>query len=50
MDLNVPIENVAGTVKDLIQKDKIKYIRVSETRTQTISLPPCSSVHCSPSK
>ena len=36
VDPNVPIEDVAGTVKDLIQAGKVKYFGLSEAGAQTI--------------
>jgi aryl-alcohol dehydrogenase-like predicted oxidoreductase len=36
VDPNVPIEDVAGVVKDLIQQGKVKYWGLSEAGTQTI--------------
>ncbi|MEN2398751.1 aldo/keto reductase [Flavobacterium sp. MC2016-06] len=36
VDPNVPIEEVAGTVKDLIQEGKVKYFGLSEPGVQTI--------------
>jgi aryl-alcohol dehydrogenase-like predicted oxidoreductase len=36
VDLNVPIEDVAGAVKDLIQKGKVKHFGLSEAGAQTI--------------
>jgi aryl-alcohol dehydrogenase-like predicted oxidoreductase len=36
VDLNVPIEDVAGAVKDLIQQGKVKYFGLSEAGAQTI--------------
>src|SRR3974390_1396814 len=36
VDLNVPIEDVAGTVKDLIQEGKVKHFGLSEASAQTI--------------
>jgi aryl-alcohol dehydrogenase-like predicted oxidoreductase len=36
VDLNVPIEDVAGTVKDLIQQGKVKHFGLSEAGAQTI--------------
>jgi aryl-alcohol dehydrogenase-like predicted oxidoreductase len=36
VDLNVPIEDVAGTVKDLIQAGKVKHFGLSEAGVQTI--------------
>jgi aryl-alcohol dehydrogenase-like predicted oxidoreductase len=36
VDLNVPIEDVAGTVKKLIQEGKVKYFGLSEAGVQTI--------------
>jgi aryl-alcohol dehydrogenase-like predicted oxidoreductase len=36
VDPNVPIENVAGAVKDLIQQGKVKHFGLSEAGAQTI--------------
>src|SRR2546422_9929303 len=36
VDPNVPIEDVAGTVKDLIRKGKVKHFGLSEAGVQTI--------------
>jgi aryl-alcohol dehydrogenase-like predicted oxidoreductase len=36
VDPNVPIEDVAGTVKDLIQQGKVKHFGMSEAGVQTI--------------
>ncbi len=36
VDTNVPIEDVAGTVKDLIQQGKVKHFGMSEAASQTI--------------
>jgi aryl-alcohol dehydrogenase-like predicted oxidoreductase len=36
VDLNVPIEDVAGTVKDLIQQGKVKHFGLSEASANTI--------------
>lgn len=36
VDPNVPIEEVAGTVKDLIQEGKVKYFGLSEAGADTI--------------
>jgi len=36
VDPNIPIEDVAGTVKDLIQEGKVKYFGLSEAGAQTI--------------
>src|SRR5271157_2761940 len=36
VDPNVPIENVAGAVKDLIQQGKVKHFGLSEAGVQTI--------------
>ena len=36
VDENVPIEEVAGTVKDLIQEGKVKHFGLSEAGVQTI--------------
>jgi len=36
VDMNVPIEEVAGAVKDLIQQGKVKHFGLSEAGAQTI--------------
>jgi aryl-alcohol dehydrogenase-like predicted oxidoreductase len=36
VDLDVPIEDVAGTVKDLIQEGKVKHFGLSEASAKTI--------------
>ncbi len=36
VDLNVPIEDVAGAVKELIQQGKVKYFGLSEAGVKTI--------------
>jgi len=36
VDTNVPIEDVAGTVKDLIKEGKVKHFGLSEAGIQTI--------------
>jgi len=36
VDLNVPIEDVTGAVKDLIQEGKVKHFGLSEASAQTI--------------
>lgn len=36
VDTNVPIEDVAGTVQDLIKEGKVKYFGLSEAGVQTI--------------
>lgn len=36
VDPNVPIEDVAGTVKDLIQEGKVKYFGLSEVGSETL--------------
>src|SRR6202011_98497 len=36
VDPNVPIEDVAGTVKELIQQGKVKHFGLSEAGVQTI--------------
>ena len=36
VDLNVPIEDVAGTVKDLIQEGKVKHFGLSEASARTV--------------
>src|SRR5215472_1072676 len=38
VDPNVPIEDVAGTVKDLIQQGKVRHFGLSEAGAQTICL------------
>ena len=46
VDPDVPIEDVAGTVKDLIQEGKVKYFGLSEAGVQTIRQRPCGSASC----
>ena len=36
VDLNVPIEDVAGAVKDLIQQGKVKHFGLSEASAETV--------------
>ena len=36
VDLNVPIEDVAGAVKDLIHEDKVKHFGLSEASAKTV--------------
>jgi len=36
VDPNVPIEDVAGTVKDLIRQGKVKHFGMSEAGVKTI--------------
>ena len=36
VDTNVPVEDVAGTVKDLIKEGKVKYFGLSEAGVKTI--------------
>ena len=36
VDLNIPIEDVAGAVRDLIQEGKVKHFGLSEASAQTI--------------
>src|SRR5882757_4816883 len=36
VDLNVPIEDVAGAVKELIQEGKVKHFGLSEASAKTI--------------
>ena len=36
VDLNVPIEDVAGTIRDLIQEGKVKYFGLSEAGAESI--------------
>src|SRR2546425_2800745 len=40
VDPNVPIEDVAGTVKDLIRPGKVENLRVSEARARADPPPP----------
>jgi len=45
VDTNVPIEEVAGTVKDLIREGKVKYFGLSEPGVKTIRrAQPCQPV------
>jgi len=44
VDPNMPIEDVAGTVKDLIQQGKVRHFGLSEAGAQTIR----PSARCSP--
>ena len=54
VDPNVPIEDVAGAVKDLIREGKVKHFGLSEAGAQTIAAPTLSnrsplsraSIHC----
>ena len=46
MDPNVPIEDVAGAVKDLIQQGKVKHLGLSEAGAQTISRSLNPTGHC----
>ena len=43
VDLNVPIEDVAGAVKDLIQEGKVKHFGLSEASATDDPPRPCSS-------
>ena len=43
VDLNVPIEDVAGAVKDLIQQGKVKHFGLSEASAQDDSPRACGS-------
>jgi aryl-alcohol dehydrogenase-like predicted oxidoreductase len=49
IDPDVPIEEVAGAVKDLIQEGKVKHFGMSEAATQTIrrahAVQPVTAVH-----
>ena len=36
MDLTVPVEDVAGTIKDLIQQGKVLHFGLSEPSARTI--------------
>jgi aryl-alcohol dehydrogenase-like predicted oxidoreductase len=36
VDLNVPIEEVAGAVRELIQEGKVKHFGLSEAKAETI--------------
>jgi aryl-alcohol dehydrogenase-like predicted oxidoreductase len=43
VDPNVPIEDVAGTVKDLIAEGKVRHFGLSEANAQTVrKRTPCS--------
>jgi aryl-alcohol dehydrogenase-like predicted oxidoreductase len=46
VDPNVPIEDVAGAVKDLIQAGKVKHFGLSEAGVQTIRRTRRSASHC----
>ena len=50
VDPNVPIEDVAGAVKELIQQGKVKHFGLSEAGVQTIrrahSIQPVTAVQC----
>jgi aryl-alcohol dehydrogenase-like predicted oxidoreductase len=53
VDPNVPIEDVAGTVRDLIAQGKVKHFGMSEPGVQTLRLMPCcrsrrsrTNIHC----
>ena len=43
VDPNVPIEEVASTVKDLIREGKVRHFGLSEAGVQTIRRSPCGS-------
>jgi aryl-alcohol dehydrogenase-like predicted oxidoreductase len=43
VDPNVPIEDVSGTVKELIKEGKVKHFGLSEAGVQTIRKAHCSS-------
>ena len=43
VDPNVPIEDVAGAVKDLIQQGKVKYLGTFRSRSKNYSPGTCSS-------
>lgn len=49
VDLNVPIEDVAGAVKDLIQEGKVKHFGMSEASEKTIrrahAVQPVAALH-----
>ena len=51
VDPNVPIEDVAGAVKDLIQEGKVKHFGLSEAGVQTIRRAHASPAHhCAPER
>jgi aryl-alcohol dehydrogenase-like predicted oxidoreductase len=45
VDPNVPIEDVAGAVKELIQEGKVKHFGLSEAGVQTIRRARCPAAH-----
>ena len=49
-DPNVPIEDVAGAVKDLIQAGKVKHFGLSESSAEPDPPRPCSSTRYCPAK
>jgi aryl-alcohol dehydrogenase-like predicted oxidoreductase len=46
VDPDVPIEDVAGAVKDLIRQGKVKHFGLSEAGVQTIRSPTRRSARC----
>ena len=51
VDPNVPIEDVAGAVKDLIQEGKVKHFGLSEAGVQDDSSRTCGPAgHCTPER
>ena len=50
VDPNVPIEDVAGAVKDLIQQGKAKHFGLSEAGVQTIRRAHRSACDCTPER
>ena len=50
VDPNVPIEDVAGAVKELIQQGKVKYWGLSEAGAKTIQKGTCNTSGCCTTK
>ena len=46
VDPNVPIEDVAGTVKELIREGKVRHFGLSEAGVQTIRRARGAAAHC----
>ena len=43
VDQNIPMEEVAGTVKELIAEGKVGHFGLSKARRETMRRPPCSA-------
>src|SRR5262245_48629841 len=50
VDPDVPVEDVAGAVKELIQRGKVKHFGLSEAGTQTPSCARRPARHCPPER